>query len=157
MKPLGFKTGGFMLALAMVALAFTSAQMMHTAEVRYTMLQGAMGMEGVMGSATIVTWDSGEHEVFLRVEGLKPSSGAYANHIHFNAAGDATCAAQSGDQVVGLTNLEPNADGVAIAYTKLPADVAYPAGTTYLNVHSNDPEPVGSSITCGDISMAGAM
>jgi superoxide dismutase, Cu-Zn family len=148
---------GLLAALVVAMFALTSAQMMHSAEVRYTMLQGAMGMEGVMGTATIVTWDSGEHEVFLRVEGLKPSSGVYANHIHFNAAGDANCAAQNGDQVVGLTNLEPNADGVAMAYTKLPADVTYPTGTTYLNVHSNDPEPVGASITCGDISMAGAM
>ncbi len=149
------KKVGFLLALVLAALVFSSAQMMHSAEVRYTMLQGAMGMEGVKGTATIVTWDSGEHEVFLRVEGLK--SGQYANHIHFNAAGDANCAAQNGDQIVALTNLEPNAEGVAVAYTKLPADVMYPAGTTYLNVHSNDPEPVGASITCGDISMAGAM
>jgi superoxide dismutase, Cu-Zn family len=142
----------FLLTLVLAALMFSSAQMMHSAEVRYTMLQGA---DGVMGTAAIVTWDSGEHEVFLRVEGLE--SGVYANHIHFNAAGDANCAAQNGDQIVGLTNLEPNADGVAIAYSKLPADVMYPTGTTYLNVHSNDPEPVGPSITCGDISMAGAM
>jgi superoxide dismutase, Cu-Zn family len=155
MKRLSFKTGGFLVALVVAALVVSSAQMMHSAEVRYTMLQGAMGMEGVMGTATIVTWDSGEHEVFVRVEGLK--SGVYANHIHFNAAGDANCAAQSGDQIVGLTNLEPDADGVAIAYTKLPADAMYPTGMTYLNVHSNDPEPVGASITCGDISMAGAM
>lgn len=147
------KKVSFLVALVLAALAFTSAQMMqHSANVRYTMLQGA---DGVMGTATIVTWDSGEHEVFVRVEGL--TSGEYANHIHFNAAGDANCAAQNGDQIVGLTNLEPNAGGVAIAYTKLPADVMYPEGTTYLNVHSNDPEPVGPSITCGDISMAGAM
>ena len=149
------KKVGFLLLLALAAFMFSSAQMMHSAEVRYTMLQVVMGMEGAMGTATIVTWDSGEHEVFVRVEGLK--SGVYANHIHFNAAGDANCAAQNGDQIVGLTNLEPNADGVAIAYTKLPGDVTYPTGTTYLNVHSNDPEPVGPSITCGDISMAGAM
>jgi superoxide dismutase, Cu-Zn family len=149
------KVLGLLAALVVAMVMLTSAQMMHSAEVRYTMLQGAMGMEGVMGTATVVTWDSGEHEVFLRVEGL--TSGVYANHIHFNVAGDANCAAQNGDQVVGLTNLEPNADGVAMAYTKLPADVMYPTGTTYLNVHSNDPEPVGGSITCGDISMAGAM
>ncbi len=155
MKQLSFKRGGFFALLVLMAVMVSSAQMMHSAEVRYTMLQGAMGMDGVMGTATIVTWDSGEHEVFLRVEGLK--AGEYANHIHFNAAGDANCAAQSGDQVVGLTNLMPDANGVAVAYTKLPADVMYPAGTTYLNVHSNDPEPVGGSITCGDISVAGAM
>jgi superoxide dismutase, Cu-Zn family len=141
-----------LIALAVTTLLLTSAQMMHSAEVRYTQLSG---MEGVMGTATIVTWDTGEHEVFLRVEGLK--SGTYANHIHFNAAGDATCEAQNGDQVVALMNLEPNADGVALAYTKVAADVVYPAGTTYLNVHSNDPEAVGPSITCGDISMAGSM
>ncbi len=144
-----------LMSLAATTLLLTSAQMMHSAEVRYTLLQGAMGMEGVTGTATIVTWDTGEHEVFLRVEGLK--AGAYANHIHFNAAGDATCAAQNGDQVVALMNLEPNAEGVAMAYTKVAADVMYPAGTTYLNVHSNDPEAVGPSITCGDIAIAGAM
>jgi superoxide dismutase, Cu-Zn family len=149
------KVLGFLVSIIALSFMVTSAQMMHSAEVRYTYLSGMNGMEGVTGTATIVTWDTGEHEVFLRVEGLK--SGAYANHIHFNAAGDATCAAQSGDQIVGLANLEPNADGVAMAYTKLPADVMYPAGMTYLNVHSNDPEPVGASITCGDISVAGAM
>lgn len=149
------KVFGLLAALVVAMLLLTSAQMMQSAEVRYTMLQGAMDMEGVTGTATVVTWDSGEHEVFLRVEGL--TSGVYANHIHFNEAGDANCAAQNGDQIVGLTNLEPNAEGVAMAYTKLPADVMYPSGTTYLNVHSNDPEPVGASITCGDISMAGAM
>jgi superoxide dismutase, Cu-Zn family len=142
-------------SLAVTALLLSSAQMMHSAQVRYTMLQGAMGMEGVMGTATVVTWDSGEHEVLVRVEGLK--SGSYANHIHFNAASDATCAAQNGDQVVALTNLEPNAEGVALAYTKVSADVMYPAGTTYLNIHSNDPEAVGPSISCGDISMASGM
>ena len=149
------KIVGFLASLVVAALMFTSAQMMHSAETRYTMLQGAMGMEGVMGTATIVTWDSGDHEIFVRVEGLK--SGAYANHIHFNAAGDANCAAQNGDQVVALSNLEPNADGVAIAYTKVPAGTMYPAGTTYLNIHSNDPEAVGPSISCGEISMAGGM
>jgi superoxide dismutase, Cu-Zn family len=149
------KVFGLVAALVVAILALTSAQMMHSAEVRYTMLSGSDG--AITGTATIVTWDSGEHEVFLRVEGLNPSSGVYANHIHFNEAGDANCAAQNGDQIVGLTNLEPNAEGVAMAYTKLPADVMYPSGTTYLNVHSNDPEPVGASITCGDISMAGAM
>jgi superoxide dismutase, Cu-Zn family len=148
------KVLGMVAALVVAMLALTSAQMMmHSADVRYTYLSGSDG--AIIGTATIVTWDSGEHEVFLRVEGL--GSGVYANHIHFNAAGDANCAAQNGDQIVGLTNLEPGADGVAIAYTKLPADVMYPSGTTYLNVHSNDPEPVGASITCGDISMAGAM
>jgi Cu-Zn family superoxide dismutase len=145
----------FLVSLVLAILMFTSAQMMHSAQVRYAMLQGAMGMEGVTGTATIVTWDSGEHEVFVRVEGLK--SGAYANHIHFNAAGDATCEAQNGDQVVGLSNLEPGSDGVALAYTKIPAGTMYPAGTTYLNIHSNDPEAVGPSISCGDIAMAGGM
>jgi superoxide dismutase, Cu-Zn family len=142
------------LLVSFIALScmVASAQMMHTAQVRYAMVSG---MDGVTGTATIVTWDTGEHEVFLRVEGLK--AGSYANHIHFNATADANCAAQNGDQVVPLSNLEANAEGVAIAYTKLGADVMYPAGTTYVNVHSNSPDAVGPSITCGDVAMAGAM
>jgi Cu-Zn family superoxide dismutase len=140
----------FIVVLIVMAGLIASAQMGMKATVRYAHLSG---MDGLSGTAAIITWESGEHEVFLRVEGLKPNSGVYANHIHFNAAGAANCAAQNGDQIVGLSNLEANADGIAWAYTKLPADVSYPSGSSYVNVHSNDPEPVGASITCGDVAM----
>jgi hypothetical protein len=59
------KVFGLVAALVVAILALTSAQMMHSAEVRYTMLSGSDG--AITGTATIVTWDSGEHEVFLRV------------------------------------------------------------------------------------------
>jgi Cu-Zn family superoxide dismutase len=133
---------------AVAALAM--AQMMGAPEVRYATLSGE---GGIKGTAVIATWPSGEHTVFLQVEGLKPNSGVYANHIHYNAAGDANCKAQNGDKLVGLTNLTADANGMAVAYTKLPASVKYPMGKTYVNVHSNSPQPVGASITCGDVSM----
>lgn len=138
--------------LAVVAIfgVVALAQMMGGPDVRYATL---MGSDGIKGTAIIATWPSGEHTVFVQVEGLKPNSGVYANHIHYNAAGDANCKAQNGDKILGLTNLMPDANGMAVAYTKVPASVKYPAGTTYVNVHSNNPNPVGASITCGDVAM----
>lgn len=133
-------------AFGVVALA----QMMGKPEVRYTTLTGD---GGIKGTAIITTWPSGEHTVFVQAEGLKPNSGAYANHIHYNAAGDANCKAQSGDKILGLTSLNADANGMAVAYTKVPASMKYPAGKTYVNVHSNNPQPVGASITCGDVEM----
>ena len=127
---------------------------MTKAEVRYAPISGN---HGIKGSAAIFTLPSGEHEIFVRLEGFTANSGVYANHIHHNAAGDANCAAQNGDRIIGLANLEPNSSGIALAYTKLPASIQMPLGRTYLNVHSNNPDPVGPSITCGNISLANSV
>ncbi|MER3480768.1 MAG: hypothetical protein C4327_09890 [Meiothermus sp.] len=135
-------------ALGMVGI-FALAQM-GKPEVRYAML---MGQGGLKGTAVILTLPTGEHEVFLRLEGLKPGSGNYVNHIHYNDKGDANCTAQNGDKIVGLASLIADANGNAVAFTKLPASVKYPAGTTYVNVHSNSPQAVGPSIACGMVEM----
>ncbi len=127
---------------------------MTKAEVRYVSISGD---HGIKGSAAISTLPSGEHEIFVRLEGFTANSGVYANHIHHNAAGDAHCNAQNGDRIIGLTNLEPNSSGIALAYTKLPASVQVPLGKTYLNVHSNNPDPVGPSITCGNIGLTNSV
>lgn len=141
------------LFVAVTVLAFgllALAQMMAKPEVRYAMLSGE---GGISGTAVILTMPSGEHEVFLRVQGLKPGSSMYANHIHYNDAGDANCKAQNGNKIVGLASLTPDANGNAVAVTKLGKEVKYPAGKTYVNVHSNTPQAVGPSITCGDVEM----
>ncbi len=128
----------------------TQTQMVK-AEVRFAPIRGS---QGIKGSAAVFTLPSGEHEIFVRLEGFEANSGVYANHIHHNAAGNANCNAQNGDRIIGLANLEPNSSGIALAYTKLPASVQMPLGKTYLNVHSNNPDPVGPSITCGNINLA---
>jgi superoxide dismutase, Cu-Zn family len=148
----------WMVLLTLMVVGFAQDEMMMShADVRYVHIAGSGMYEGVAGTATIITWDTGEHEVLVRLEGLGANSGAFANHIHFNATGDATCEAQNGDQVVALSNLEPDQNGVALAYTKLDATVIYPEGTTYINIHNNSPEPVGMSISCGDVHLAGEM
>lgn len=103
----------------------------------------------VKGSAVFVTLPNGEHEVFFRLSGLAPNSGEYTNHVHFNDAKNATCAKGDGDKVLPLTSLKADANGVALAYTRLPATVTFPEGTTYFNVHANKPNAVGASISCG--------
>jgi Cu-Zn family superoxide dismutase len=133
----------------MVALAVWMArgQMAQPLEVFYAALSG----QGVRGTAVVLALPEGGLEVFVYLEGLKPSSGAYANHIHYNRAGKATCKEQNGDQILGLTSLVPDANGRAVAYTRLPG-ARLPEGTTYVNVHANTPTPVGASIACGDLS-----
>ncbi|GGJ37521.1 hypothetical protein [Deinococcus roseus] len=109
-----------------------------------------MGMGMQMGSAVVVAWPSGEHEVFVHLEGLTPGSGMYANHIHFNATNDAMCSMQNGDKIIGLNNLMADDRGMATSYTKLPATVKFTMTPMYLNIHSNNPDAVGPSIICGD-------
>ena len=139
---------GILVALGILGV-FGLAQMSKP-DVRYAMLTGQGGLKG---TAVILTLPTGEHEVFVRLEGLKSGSGVYANHIHYNDKGDANCAAQNGDKILGLSNLMADANGNAVAATKLPASVKYPSGTTYVNVHSNSPQPVGASIACGMVEM----
>ncbi|RIH88962.1 hypothetical protein [Calidithermus roseus] len=140
-------------ALLGVAAVAALAQMQSKGpEIRYAELSGTAGLKG---TAVILTSPGGEHEVFLRLEGLRPGSGVYANHIHYNAAGNASCQAQNGDKIIGLANLQPDDKGVALAYTRLPASVKYPEGETYVNVHANTPNPVGASIACGQVEKAG--
>lgn len=119
--------------------------------VRYTQLMGA-DAKAPTGTAIVITWPSGDHEIFVHVSGL-PGAGTYAEHIHANAAGDATCAKQNGAVAVPLSNLVADASGMANSYTMVTKAKApmYPAGTTYLNVHANKPTAIGASITCGDI------
>jgi Cu-Zn family superoxide dismutase len=134
--------------LAVVALAAHDTK----ADVRYADL-AAMGNSGVKGSAVLITLPNGDLEVWLRLEGLRPNSGMYANHIHFNDAGDANCSAQNGNKIIGLKDAIAGADGTALTYTHIPAAQvpAYPKETTYVNVHANSPQPVGASISCGDV------
>lgn len=120
-------------------------------EVRYAALSG----QGLKGTAAILAWPGRGIEVFVYLEGLRPGSGTYANHIHYNDAGNANCRAQNGDKLLGLSPLVPDANGRAVAYTRLPASVAYPKGSTYVNVHANTPTPVGASIACGDVEEVG--
>jgi Cu-Zn family superoxide dismutase len=133
----------------MVALAVWMArgQMAQPLEVFHAALSG----QGVRGTAVVLALPEGGLEVFVYLEGLKPSSGAYANKIQYNRAGKATCKEHNGDQILGLTSLVPDANGRAVAYTRLPG-ARLPEGTTYVNVHANTPTPVGASIACGDLS-----
>jgi superoxide dismutase, Cu-Zn family len=123
------------------------------ADVRYTDTVGKGDTADVKGSVVIMTLPSGDVDVYFRMAGLKPNSGAYANHIHFNDAGDANCAAQNGDKVVPLENLMADANGMALVYTRISKDKLpkFPAGKTYVNVHANTPTAVGGSISCGDV------
>ncbi|WP_276955633.1 CHRD domain-containing protein [Allomeiothermus silvanus] len=134
--------GAVLAVVGVLALAQQAAK----PQVRYATITGAGGIEG---TAVIMTLPSGEHKVFVQVEGLKPGSGSYANHIHYNNKGDANCQAQNGDKLVGLANLVADGKGYAVAFTELPASVKYPSGTTYVNIHSNSLQPVGASIACG--------
>lgn len=136
--------------LAVGALSATAFGAHDTkADFYYADTVGTGANAGVKGNVVFVTLPSGEHEVFFRLAGLAPNSGEYANHLHFNDAKDATCAAQNGDKVLPLSNLKADANGVALAYTRLPASVKFPEGTTYFNVHANTPNAVGGSISCG--------
>ncbi|HEX2864865.1 MAG TPA: CHRD domain-containing protein [Deinococcales bacterium] len=123
--------------------------------VRYTQLMGA-DAKAPSGSAVIVTWPSGDHEIFVHVNNL-PGAGTYAEHIHANAAGDATCAKQNGGVAVPLSPLVADDAGSASSYTFVSKDKApaYPKGSTYVNVHANKPTAVGASITCGDVNLLG--
>ena len=133
-------------ALGLAAFAVSGAQMMKT-ETRYAQVMGTGGK----GSFVFITLPDGTHGAFLQLSGLKPSAKVYATHVHFNDKGDANCKAQNGDKIIPLTNLKTDDKGNAVSYTGLPASAKYPAGTTYVNIHSNDPQDVGPSIACGDI------
>ena len=106
--------------------------------------------QGLKGRAVVLVGSQGGLEVFVYLKGLRPGSGAYANHIHFNRGGNATCKEQNGDQILGLTSLVADANGRAVAYTRLPA-ASLPGGSTYVNVHANTPTPVGGTLACGDL------
>lgn len=137
------------LALGLAAFAISGAQTMKKAEVRYAEVAGTGGK----GTFVFITMPNGEHNAFLRITGLKPSEKVYANHVHYNEKGDANCKAQNGDKVLPLTSVTADKDGNATVFTQFPASAKYPAGTTYYNIHSNDPAAVGPSIACGDIAM----
>ncbi|BCZ93998.1 hypothetical protein TthAK1_06150 [Thermus thermophilus] len=131
--------------MAVLAMWGALGQMVLPKEVYYAALSG----QGLRGTAVVLVLPEGL-EVFVYLEGLKPGSGAYANHIHFNRAGNANCREQNGDQILGLTSLVADANGRAVAFTRLPG-VRLPEGSTYVNVHANTPTPVGASIACGDL------
>lgn len=135
------------LAAALGSVSFASDMMMGKMSVMTVPL---MGMGQMMGSAVVVAWPSGEHEVFVHIEGLTPGSGMYANHIHFNETNNAMCSMQNGNKIIGLNNLMVDDRGMATAYTKLPASVKFTMTPMYLNIHANNPDAVGPSIICGD-------
>ena len=142
---------GLVLVLAGIVGLLVWAHGKGGPEVRYAALSG----QGLKGTAAILAWPGRGVEVFVYLEGLKPGSGSYANHIHYNEAGNANCKAQNGDKLLGLSPLVPDANGRAVAYTRLSVSVAYPKGSTYVNVHANAPTPVGGSIACGDVEVVG--
>jgi superoxide dismutase, Cu-Zn family len=123
------------------------------ADVRYTDTVGKGDNANVKGSAVIMTLPNGDHDIYFRMSGLTPNSGHYANHIHFNDAGNANCEAQNGDKIVALENITADAKGMGLVYTRVPKDklLKFPEGKVYVNVHSNTPQPVGGSISCGDV------
>jgi superoxide dismutase, Cu-Zn family len=123
------------------------------ADVRYTDTIGKGDNANVKGSVVIMTLPSGDHDIYFRMSGLSPNSGTYANHIHFNDSGNANCEAQNGDKIVALENITADAKGMGLVYTRVPKDklLKFPEGKVYVNVHSNIPDPVGGSISCGDV------
>ena len=61
----------WMVFLALMVVGFAQDEMMMShADVRYIHITGSGMYEGVVGTATIITWDTGEHEVLVRLEGL---------------------------------------------------------------------------------------
>jgi superoxide dismutase, Cu-Zn family len=136
------------LALGLAAFAVSGAQT-SKAVLRYADVAGA----GPQGTFVFVTMPDGTHNAFLHLTGLKPSATVYANHIHYNDKGDAKCDLQNGDKLLPLNSVTADKDGNATVFTTFPASAKYPAGSTYYNIHSNDPTAVGPSIACGDMSM----
>lgn len=132
--------------MAVLVVWVAQGQMAKPLEVYHAALSG----QEFRGTAVVLVLPGGGLEVFVYLEGLRPDSGAYANHIHFNRAGNANCKEQNGDQILGLTSLVADTNGRAVAYTRLPG-ARLPPGTTYVNVHANTPTPVGPSIACGDL------
>jgi superoxide dismutase, Cu-Zn family len=123
------------------------------ADVRYADTIGKGVNANVKGSVVIMTLPSGDHDVYFRISGLMPNSGNYANHMHFNDSGNANCEAQNGDKIVALEDIKADAKGMGLVYTRIPKDklLKFPEGKMYVNVHSNMPDPVGGSISCGDM------
>jgi superoxide dismutase, Cu-Zn family len=110
----------------------------------------------VRGSMVFVTLPNGDHEVFVRVSGLEPNSGVYANHVHFsNQILDSSCEGQNGEDAIPLRNIVADARGTAMGYTFFAAQELpnLPKGKLYFNVHSNKPQPVGEYIACGNVGV----
>jgi superoxide dismutase, Cu-Zn family len=141
------------LASVVALSAVVSASHDTKADVRYADTVGKGENANIKGSVVIMTLPSGDHDVYFRLTGLKPNSGVYANHIHYNDAGTADCDAQNGDKAFALEDAKADAQGMALVYTRLlKADVSkFPDGKMYMNVHSNSPKPIGDYISCGNV------
>jgi superoxide dismutase, Cu-Zn family len=123
--------------------------------VLYAQAVGSKDSPNVRGSMVFITLASGDREVFVRVAGLEPNSGVYANHVHFsNQIPDASCEGQNGEDAIPLRNLVADARGTAMGYTYFAATELpdLPTGKLYFNVHSNKPKPIGDYIACGNVS-----
>jgi superoxide dismutase, Cu-Zn family len=123
------------------------------ADVRYADFVGKGDSANIKGSVVMITLPNGDHDVYLRVAGLAPNSGAYANHVHFNTAGTANCEAQNGDQAVALEDIVADAKGMGLVYTRISkSDLAkFPDVKMYMNLHANNPKPIGDSVSCGEV------
>lgn len=143
------------LLTAAIGFGWVAAHGVHS-NVMYAEAIGNPKSPNVRGSMVFVTLPSGDHEVFVRVTGLEPNSGVYANHVHFsNQIPDASCEGQNGEDAIPLKNIVADAKGVAMGYTFFAAQQMpnLPDGKMYFNVHSNKPQPIGEYVTCGNVTV----
>jgi superoxide dismutase, Cu-Zn family len=151
MKRVGIVIG----VASLMALGFGLVAAHSTSSnVLYAQVVGSNSNPNVRGSMVFVTLPSGDREVFVRVAGLEPNSGVYANHVHFsNQISDASCEGQNGEDAISLRNLVADARGTAMGYTYFAATELpeLPKGNLYFNVHSNKPKPIGDYIACGNV------
>ncbi|MCL5964441.1 MAG: hypothetical protein M1369_01455 [Deinococcus sp.] len=142
---------GLTLVTAGVLAQQKTDTMMHGPAVRVAELKGRGMYAKLTGTAVIVLLSDGTHRVFVQADGLPENQVALANHIHYNAAGNASCNDQNGDKIVGLAAIRSDATGAGLASTSLPADTRYPGGATYINIHAGN-----EAIACGQVVAAAA-
>ncbi len=136
------------LSVSMVAIAHG-----NQSKVMYAEALGNKDNPNVKANMVFVTLPSGDHEVYVRISGLQPNSGVYANHLHFsNQVADPTCEAQNGEDAISFKNLVADAKGNAVNYTLISATELpnLPKSKLYFNIHSNKPRPIGDYIACGN-------
>lgn len=147
----------FLGAIATLAISFqvTASHGSHS-QVMYAEAIGRSTNPNVKASMVFLTLPSGDHEVYVRVSGLQPNSGVYANHLHFsNQISDPSCEGQNGEDAIPFKNLVADAKGAAINYTLISAMELpdFPKSKFYFNIHSNKPNPVGDYIACGNATI----
>lgn len=99
----------------------------------------------VTGTAQITALNNGKTQILVSLTGLEPNS-SHMGHIH---VGDCSVV---GPVALGLSAVDADAGGAGTASTEVPSN-QLPAAA-YIAYHQrgpNDPEGVGSFISCGDI------